>query len=75
MPHEPQLAAFAGACIVTVAAKAEIKTEDAKAIFRLDEKFITPPWIIKWIIKSRTHQLLRRIGVTHATWNSETINI
>ena len=47
MPHVPQSAALAGDCKVTVAANAEIKTEDAKAIFRLDVNFIIPPWITK----------------------------
>jgi hypothetical protein len=67
MPQVPQSAAFAGDCKVTVAANAEIKTEDARAIFRLDVNFIIPPWI--------TNDVMQTIGVIHATRNSETINI
>jgi hypothetical protein len=59
MPHVPQSAAFAGDCKVTVAANAEIKTEDARAIFRLDDNFITPPWI--------TNKSECRVFVIHAT--------
>jgi hypothetical protein len=52
MPQVPQSAAFADDCKVTVAANAEIKTEDARAIFRLDANFITPPWIINNVMQT-----------------------